>query len=77
MAQVYHDQSQSWVVIKRNGDETVFDSNKIIHALAKAGIATGEFDHEVAQKLAIRAIAIIQQLPAKLAVGVETIQDIV
>lgn len=67
----------NWRVIKRNGETTIFDSAKITNAITKAGIATGEFSDDISPKLALRAISILQQLPTKEPISVETIQDIV
>ena len=48
-------------VIKRNGKEEVFDPGKITSAIGKAGEATGEFGHEMAQKLTVRVVNLIHQ----------------
>jgi len=77
MTQDDHNQFKGLFVIKRNGEKVEFNSAKITNAIAKAGEITGEINGEIAQKLAIRAISILQQLLAEPMVGVETIQDIV
>ncbi|MDH5442364.1 MAG: ribonucleoside triphosphate reductase [Candidatus Nomurabacteria bacterium] len=38
-------------IVKRNGEEQLFDSQKIKSAIAKAGRATQEFDESIAEKL--------------------------
>lgn len=70
-------QFENWVVTKRNGKKTDFNIEHITNAIAKAGMATGEFDIEVAKKLAIRVVSILQQLIIDALVSVETVQDIV
>ncbi|MDE2008659.1 MAG: ribonucleoside triphosphate reductase [Candidatus Omnitrophica bacterium] len=63
-------------IVKRNGKSENFDPQKIVRAIAKAGQATGEFDLEVAQKLAVRVVNIAQQMFPE-SPTVENIQDIV
>ncbi|MBU0744256.1 MAG: ribonucleoside triphosphate reductase [Gammaproteobacteria bacterium] len=67
----------SWTVVKRNGEKSTFNNAKIVNAIFKAGAATGEFDLKTAQKLAIKAVSILQQFPQEPPISVETIQDIV
>lgn len=64
-------------VIKRNGKEEVFNPGKITSAIGKAGEATGEFGHEMAQKLTVRVVNLIHQLVKDQPHSVEEIQDIV
>lgn len=64
-------------IIKRNGKEEDFNSQKIILALLKAGEASGEFGESAANALAVRAVNIIHQLFADRTPTVENIQDIV
>lgn len=66
-----------WTVIKRNGEKTPFNNNKIINAITKAGEATGEFESKIAKQLTVKVISILQQLSATKSINVETIQDIV
>ncbi|MBF0491118.1 MAG: ribonucleoside triphosphate reductase, partial [Candidatus Omnitrophica bacterium] len=63
-------------ILKRNGKTEDFDLHKIAKAIAKAGQVTGEFDQEMAQKLAMRVLNIAQQMFAEQPT-VEAIQDIV
>ena len=46
-------------VVKRDGREEQFDSQKITQAILKAGQATGEFEGNVAQKLTHRVLNLI------------------
>ncbi|WP_428898541.1 ribonucleoside-triphosphate reductase [Parelusimicrobium proximum] len=64
-------------IIKRDGSKQAFDIRKITSALSKAGEATGEFTPDVAKKLTIRVLNIIQQLYADTVPNVENVQDIV
>jgi len=64
-------------VIKRNGKEEVFNPGKITSAIGKAGEATGEFGHEMAQKLTVRVVNLIHQLVKDQPHSVEEIQDVV
>ncbi|MBF0511930.1 MAG: ribonucleoside triphosphate reductase, partial [Candidatus Omnitrophica bacterium] len=63
-------------ILKRNGKTENFDPQKIINAIAKAGRATGEFNDDMAQKLAVRVVNIAQQMFSN-DPTVENIQDIV
>ncbi|HNV23441.1 MAG TPA: ribonucleoside triphosphate reductase, partial [Candidatus Omnitrophota bacterium] len=64
-------------ISKRNGTYEKFDSQKITRAIAKAGQATGEFGEDVAHKLTIRVLNIVQQLITDRFPTVEEIQDTV
>lgn len=64
-------------IIKRDGVSQTFDAKKITNAILKAGQSTGEFDIDIARKLTIRVINIVQQLYAEITPSVENIQDIV
>lgn len=64
-------------ILKRNGKEEDFNPGKITLAIQKAGEATGEFDQEMAKKLTIRALNIIQQMIVDRLPSVEEVQDIV
>lgn len=67
----------SWRIKKRSGEVIKFDAEKITNAITKAGTTTGEFGREVAQKLTLRVLALIQQLIVHEIPTVEEIQDIV
>ncbi len=64
-------------IIKRNGKIEDFNPQKIINAIAKAGETTGEFDKDMAQRLAVRVVNIAQQMFDTQQPTVESIQDIV
>ena len=62
---------------KRDGSTESFKVEKIINAIAKAGEATGEFGRDMAEKLALKALTIIDALQGSLDVTVENVQDVV
>ncbi len=64
-------------VIKRNGETAQFETQKIFHAIKKAGASTGEFSEDVARMLCLKTISIIQQLYLDNTPSVENIQDCV
>jgi len=65
-------------IMKRNGVEELFDAEKIVKAIQKAGEATGEFERDVAEKLTLRVVNIaIQMATVDEKPNVEQIQDIV
>ncbi len=62
---------------KRDGRVVRFDSKKIADAIAKAGAATGEFDHKIARALTLKVLNLAQQaIPGRIPT-VEGIQDVV
>jgi ribonucleoside-triphosphate reductase len=62
---------------KRDGRLVKFDAEKITNAIAKAGMATGEFSYDAARKLTIRALNLAEKLFDDKIMSVEEIQDIV
>ncbi len=62
---------------KRDGRIVEFDIKKIINAIAKAGEASGEFNREIAKKIALRVLNLAQQTVKNKIPTVEEIQDIV
>lgn len=64
-------------IVKRNGTLEKFDPKKIASAIAKAGKATGEFDQDIADKLAIKALALLHDTIEEGKPTVEEVQDIV
>jgi ribonucleoside-triphosphate reductase len=62
---------------KRDERLATFDVDKITKAIEKAGMATGEFDHKIAQKLSLRVLSLAQQVIKDVEATVEQIQDIV
>jgi transcriptional regulator NrdR family protein len=45
-------------IVKRDGSEEDFDSGKIVNAINKAGMATGEFGIDIAERLAYKVLNI-------------------
>ncbi|OPY86047.1 MAG: Anaerobic ribonucleoside-triphosphate reductase [Syntrophus sp. PtaU1.Bin208] len=64
-------------IIKRDGRLVKFDAEKITSAIAKAGLATGEFDSTTARKLTIKVLSLAEKLFEDSKPSVEEIQDIV
>jgi anaerobic ribonucleoside-triphosphate reductase len=63
---------------KRNGSLQKFDPEKIVAAIEKAGEVTGEFGHNIAEKLAQKVVDILnKQFDADHLPTVEKIQDVV
>ncbi|MCK9266474.1 ribonucleoside triphosphate reductase [bacterium] len=62
---------------KRNGEVVKFDANKISAAIHKAGLATGEFELDIAKKLALRVLDLAIDIIGDKIPSVEEIQDIV
>ncbi len=64
-------------IVKRDGRVAEFDSSKISEAIAKAGMATGEFDEREAKKMTLKALTLARDLRLGRCPEVEEIQDIV
>nr|AAU82212.1 oxygen-sensitive ribonucleoside-triphosphate reductase [uncultured archaeon GZfos11H11] len=62
---------------KRDGRVKKFEVEKITNAIAKAGVVTGEFDYEIAQKLCLKVLNLAQQAIPRDIPTVEEIQDVV
>jgi len=62
---------------KRDGRLVKFNAEKITNAIAKAGIATGEFDMKEARKLTIKVLNLAEKLFDGKILSVEEIQDVV
>jgi ribonucleoside-triphosphate reductase (formate) len=62
---------------KRDGRLVKFDAKKITNAINKAGMASGEFDMDVARKLTIKVLSFSEELFDDKIMTVEEIQDIV
>ncbi|MBN1470770.1 MAG: ribonucleoside triphosphate reductase [Syntrophaceae bacterium] len=62
---------------KRDGRLVKFNAEKITNAIAKAGIATGEFDIKEARKLTIKVLNLAEKLFDSKILSVEEIQDVV
>lgn len=64
-------------VIKRDGRKQPFEEEKIVHAIAGAGKATGEFDEKQAEKFTTQAVQTISIRIKNSTPSVEEIQDVV
>ena len=64
-------------VVKRDGTAQAFDPERIVSALARAGVASAELDADAARGLAEAAIAVLQAEYTSGVPGVEDVQDVV
>ena len=64
-------------IVKRDGEIVDFDPDKIVEAIARAGLATEEFKHDRAKQLADKAVKRAQETIKQRTPSVEQIQDIV
>jgi ribonucleoside-triphosphate reductase len=62
---------------KRDGRLVAFAPARITRALVKAGVATGEFDHAMAQRLTVRVVNVLLSTIADPVPTVEQVQDII
>ena len=62
---------------KRDGRSVKFEAEKITNAIAKAGLATGEFERDTAKKLTIKVLSLAEKLFDGKIMTVEEIQDVV
>ena len=62
---------------KRDGRRVKFEAEKITNAIAKAGLATGEFDCSAAKKLTIRVLSLSEKFFDGKIMTVEEVQDVV
>ena len=62
---------------KRDGRSVKFEAEKITNAIAKAGLATGEFERDAAKKLTIKVLSLAEKLFDGKIMTVEEIQDVV
>lgn len=65
------------VILKRDGSMVLFDKQKIVDAIFKAGSYTNEFDKDTALHLANEVIELIKDNNLEEHLKVETIQDLV
>jgi ribonucleoside-triphosphate reductase len=65
------------MIVKRDGTVVGFEHLKIERAIAKAGASTGEFGEDVAAKLSLKVLSLVQHLKKNENPTVEQIQDIV
>ena len=47
-------------IVKRDGTQVVFDSDKILSAIRRAGEATGEFDEDEASLLTTQVLKVLK-----------------
>ncbi|MDR1940888.1 MAG: ribonucleoside triphosphate reductase [Endomicrobium sp.] len=64
-------------IVKRNDSVEAFNPKKIAAAIAKAGQAAGEFGQDIADKLTIKALSLLQDTISAGKPTVEQVQDIV
>jgi ribonucleoside-triphosphate reductase len=64
-------------IVKRDGRQEAFNAKKISAAIAKAGKATGEFEQNIAEKLTLKALSILETSIEGIKPSVEEIQDVV
>ena len=64
-------------IVKRDGKQEKFNSQKIQQAILKAGQATGEFSEQISLNLTVKVLSIAQEMITDGKPTVEQIQDIV
>ena len=64
-------------VIKRDGREVRFDLGRIRSAIQRAGVATGEFGEDEAERLAGQVLKVLSHRSLGMEPTVEQIQDVV
>ncbi|MDR2681664.1 MAG: ribonucleoside triphosphate reductase [Holosporaceae bacterium] len=64
-------------VIKRDGTKVKFDSEKIVNAVRKAGIETGEFTEAEARHITFKVLKVLKHASNNELPDIERIQDIV
>jgi ribonucleoside-triphosphate reductase len=62
---------------KRDGRFVKFEAEKITTAIARAGLATGEFEREAAKRLTLKVLSLAEQLFDDKVMNVEEVQDVV
>jgi len=62
---------------KRDGRIVKFDASKITNAIAKAGMATGEFGRDIAERLTLKVLSLAEEIIKNEIPTVEEIQDVV
>ena len=64
-------------IVKRDGKQEKFNSQKIQQAILKAGKATGEFGEQISLNLTVKVLSIAQETVSNGKPTVEQLQDIV
>ncbi|MCR5224939.1 MAG: ribonucleoside triphosphate reductase [Alphaproteobacteria bacterium] len=72
-----HDFEEPRFVLKRNGAKVAFDSEKIVNAVKKAGMETGEFTEADARHITFKVVKILKHKYSNETPDIEQIQDIV
>lgn len=62
---------------KRDGRIVKFDASKITNAITKAGMATGEFGRDIAERLTLKVLSLAEEIIKDEIPTVEEIQDVV
>ncbi|NQY26739.1 MAG: ribonucleoside triphosphate reductase [Piscirickettsiaceae bacterium] len=65
------------MVMKRDGQQAKFDADKILSAIQRAGLATGEFVVEEARQLTAQVLKVLRHRYATRTLEIEQIQDVV
>ncbi|PHS23944.1 MAG: ribonucleoside triphosphate reductase [Methylophaga sp.] len=65
------------MVMKRDGQQAKFDADKILSAIQRAGLATGEFTVDVARQLTDDVLKVLRYRYATGTLEIEQIQDVV
>lgn len=76
-AEVFTELAPFTHVLKRDGRKVPFSAGKITQAILKAGKATGEFGIEIARRLTLRVLSLLQTMSLEGPPSVEEIQDAV
>ncbi len=76
-AEVFTELAPFTHVLKRDGRKVSFSAGKITQAILKAGKATGEFGIEIARRLTLRVLSLLQTMSLEGPPSVEEIQDAV
>ncbi|MFN7085740.1 MAG: ribonucleoside triphosphate reductase [Burkholderiales bacterium] len=71
------DESLPHEVIKRDGSRKPFDAAKILSAVVRAGVATGEYAADEGQRLTERVLRVLAHRQRQRTPSIEDIQDIV
>ena len=64
-------------VLKRDGNKFAFNAEKIVNAIKKAGLETGEFDEQEARHITFKVVKVLKHKYDNAIPEIEQIQDIV
>ena len=65
------------MVMKRDGQQAKFNTDKILLAIQRAGLATDEFSKDEAQRLTLQVLKVLRHRYATRTLEIEQIQDVV